>query len=451
MTDLDQRLPPHDLNAEEAVLGSIIIDGDSIAKVSFLRPEDFYREKHNWLFAAMLKLQNDQAPIDQVTLAHALGDKLEPVGGPAYLAHLVSIVPTSVHVVYYGRLIHRCSVYRQMIVAAESIKQKAYASDDTTLATAEEALYEIRLRQAEAHKTSWTAKELADDGLTYYDQVRAGERKPPVSWGLVDLDRKTAGGIYPGELALIGARPSVGKTELLKGFALDMAQEHSVAFFSAEQGVVPIRDRIIATLAQVPLSLVRQGLYDDAVAGRIRNALAELSQLSLVIDDKPYMTTAHIEARCQALKGQRNLDVVLVDYVQLLTDQPGIARTSEARVAYISRRLKGIARNFDVALIAASQLNRLSTYGTPRPPRISEFRDSGALEQDADIALLMNRPEAEYTDNEWQDVSEGEPYPKGQTTIFLAKLRQGGTDTRGKLSIIWHPKKQRYVSAAKTG
>ena len=445
---MNEKQSPFDLEAEEAVLGSLLIDSEALSQIDgLLTPEDFYRDKNRWVYAAILGLREKKQGIDMITVSHQLQEKLEAVGGSAYLSHLVSQVPTSVHIAYYAGIVAECAWHRRLMAFGEKATEAGRtgkAKEKIEALTSELAAFCVE------PKGSTSAFELAERAGERYDKLYRGEVKQSIPYGLKELDRIT-GGAYFGELILVGARTQVGKTEFLKTLALNMEPYGLVLLVSLEMTEPAMMDRIIGTLACISANQLRRGKYSDAVNDAILEAQGKLSEMKLRLYTQAHLTTRQIEAEARRLQLRGGLSAIIVDYIQLLADSPPRASNREQEVAYISKRLKGMALDLDVVVIAASQLSRESIKGPPRPPRLTDFRESGALEQDADVAILMHRPDADYSAAEWKQKSleEGwtKEYPKGEVNTYLAKLRQGGTNERRPLKIRWDEKRQVYCDA----
>jgi len=404
------KLPPHDLDAEEAVLGSCLIDPEAIYRVGLL-PEDFYREKNRFTYEACQKVVSNGARIDQITVAHELGDKLEACGGAAYLSHLVAQVPTSVHAPYYADIVRKHSQSRRLITAANQIAEAGYKGDG--LDKAEDIIANLRKQAGNAKYL--TPEEWATDAVKMYGALHHSEGKS-LKFGIPKLDRHT-GGAFPGEFWLLAARPGVGKSTLLRQFAKSFAISGKILYVSAEEGKDYLTHRFVSTSKALNPMRLREGNFSGDEWTEIQDGIAVLSQSNIYLYVDKNITTSAISAQVSRLKDRFGLDAVAVDYVQKLQDKYGTK--AYERASYISGALLDIARENNVVVVAACQLNReLEKEKKDRRPKLHELRDSGALEQDCSCALLLYRA----------DIYEDFEDPKclaGQAKLFLAKHRPG--------------------------
>ena len=356
------RLPPHDVDAEESVLGSILIDDEAIFKVApSLRPEDFYREKNAWIYAACLTLQDRNEAINQVTVAYELSHqgRLESVGGPAYLGTLVANVPTSIHVEHYAQIVQRTALLRRLISASARIAQIAYEGGpdvDAILGQAEELLF--GLRRGGGSRDFVHIREVLDQ---YFEETAFGTDEETghlaaIPTGFVDLDR-LLGGFQRSDLIILAARPSLGKSS----FALNIAQNAAiqnrarVGIFSLEMSREQIGQRLLAAEAGVDSQRLRLNLANDNEQRRILEATGVLSEAPIWIDDSPLIRLAELRSKTRRLAAERGLDLVVVDYLQLIQgNSHGDNRVQE--ISHISRSLKALARELHVPVLALSQL-----------------------------------------------------------------------------------------------
>ena len=429
-----EKLLPHDLEAEEAVVGSLLIDGESFARVSpMLQPADFYRERNQLCFAAAMALfQRDEA-IDQLTLAGELGrtGHLETVGGMAYLSHLVSVTPTSAHSEDYANVVYRTSTMRKLIQAASSISTLGYDDTDdveATLRRAEDIL--LGVRGADRTRGFIPLRQIYDQ----YLQDRAGVSDPlaepagPVMSGYAELD-ELLGGVQRSDMVILGARPSLGKSTLALNVCLNAAKNGSTAgVFSLEMSREQLALRILSSEAEIDSHRLRLGLYTMAEEQRIIDAIGQLSDLPVFIDDTPFQGMVEIRSKARRLSLEHGLDLLVVDYLQLVQGRStsgGANRVQE--IGEISRSLKGLARDLKIALITCSQLSRLVENRPGHRPQLSDLRDSGSIEQDADVVMFIHREDVYTTEEEWEQQYPGQPYPKNIADIIVAKHRNGPT------------------------
>jgi replicative DNA helicase len=445
-----ERIPPHSFDAEEGVIGSLLIDGDRLPEVMVrLTPQSFYREKNAWVYEAMVALSGRREGVNQVTVAHELAKKgrLEALGGPAYLSYLVANCPTSVHVLHYADVVARCALARQFIALGKRIEDIGYAQElsDEALAGAMKELSDFLAQQRRGKVMS--PAERADFALARYARLdRLGSEAESVPFGLADLDEIT-GGAGRGDLVVVGARPRIGKSTLLQAVANHMGTYFGpVLFCNAEMSTAQFTDRDMVRLSGLSLRELIRGQYGDERWGRIQEGVASLSQTRVWVYDESPMTTVGVEAAARELQLKEGLVAIFVDYLQLLADLPG--HKAYERVTYISGRLKQIARALLVPLVVASQLSRESEKAKRRP-QLADLRESGAIEQDADLVLLLHREDAYFTQDEWRKTYKSRPYPHRVVDIKVAKQRQGGSIAT--IKAIWLPKQFQYGGYSSRG
>jgi len=429
-----ENLTPHDVEAEKAVLGSLLIDSECIFKVAiFLRPEDFFMPENQWTYEACFSLYQRNEAINQITVAHELAQKgkLEEVGGAAYLSHLVSIVPTSLHVEHFAQLVSRTAVMRRLISAGSQITALGYEDDadvNIALGRAEDILFKVRQRQNRQDFVS--IRQVLGQ---YFEEAgpvpTSGEEIPHILTSFVAID-DILGGLQRSDLIIMGARPSVGKTSLALNIARNAAvnQKACVALFSLEMSRQAIVQRLLANEANVDSKNVRLGTYTEKEERRIMKASGVLSEAPIYIDDSPQLRVVEMRGKAQRLYRERAVDLVIVDYLQLIQG----AMRSESRVqelSEITRSLKALAREINAPVLALSQLSRAVEWRSSHKPQLSDLRDSGSIEQDADVVLFISRDEMNIKEEDWakdHDV-ELEPYPRGIADLIIAKHRNGPT------------------------
>jgi len=432
------RLPPHDIEAEEAVIASLLVDPEAIYKIaSILKPEDFFREQNAWAFEACGALWERNQSINQITVAHELARKgrLEEVGGTAYLSRLVTELPTSVGVEHYAGLVQRDSAYRKLISAAGMIAQMAYrAGPEVGEVLARAEILIAGIRQGEAVRDFVHVKELLEGYLASADSATgsvAAEARA-ITTGFMDLDT-LLGGLKRSDLVVVAARPSVGKTSLALNFARNAAarQQASVGIFSVEMAAEHLVQRLLALEAGVDSTRLGFGMHSDREQGRIINALGVLSDLNIYFDDTAMLTVAEMRAKARRLHLERRLDLIVVDHLQLM--HGGVRSDNRVQeVSHITRSLKELARDLDVPVIACSQLSRAAEARPTHIPQLSDLRDSGSIEQDADVVMFIYREERHVSREEWQQQHPDRPaekYPAGIAQIIIAKHRNGPTGT----------------------
>ena len=434
MTIYVEKLLPHDLEAEEAVLGSVLIDGECLTRLApLLKEGDFYRERNQLCFdAAMALFQRHQA-VDQVTLAGELDrtEKLDLVGGMAYLSHLVSITPTSVHAEYYAQSVSRTSGMRRLIDAGNRIVELGYAGTDdleAAMRQAEDALFTVR--GAGQSRGFVSLKDIYDQYLQEQADIAAALEPGglPIMSGFPDLD-EYLGGLQRSDLVILGARPSMGKSSLAVNMAVNAAKSgHTCGVFSLEMTREQLAMRVLASEAGIDSHRLRLGLYTHLEEDRIIDSIGRLSGLPVFIDDTPYQGMAEMRSKASLLALERGLDLLVVDYLQLVQGRQKWGQSNRVQeITEISRELKVLAGDLKVALIACSQLNRMVESRPNNRPRLSDLRDSGSIEQDADVVMFIHREDVYVTGEEWNQMHPGQEYPKNIAEIIIAKHRKGPT------------------------
>lgn len=428
------RLPPHDQDAEEAVNGSLLIDGKAIYEVTvFLRPDDFLSEGNKWIYQACLTLYQRDEAINTITVAQELErvGRLEKCGGAPYLNHLISIVPTSLDIEHYAQIVYRLSIMRQLITASEKISVIGYEADPdvaTSLNRAEDLLF--RLRQERGRLDFVHIKTILDK---YFEPAPPAEeglaRIASVYTGFKGLDEYLGGGLQRSDLVILAGRTSMGKTSLALNMARNAALDQSacVGIFSLEMSRESLVQRLISGEAEVSSRSLRLGKSDEDEERRIMEAQGILSSASVYIDDSPQLRIMEMRSKARRLHYEHPLDLIVIDYLQLLAGE-GRSENRVQELSLITRSLKGLARELNVPVIALSQLSRAVEGRTSHIPLLSDLRESGSIEQDADIVLFIHREEAYYkTQEDWEREHFGEDFPHGVADIFIAKHRNGST------------------------
>ena len=434
MTTYAEKLLPHDVEAEEAVLGSILIDGECLTRlVPLLKEGAFYRERNQLCFDAALSLfQRDQA-VDQVTLAGELArtEKLVLAGGMAYLSHLVSITPTSVHAEDYAQVISRTSSMRRLIDAGNRIIDLGYADTEdleATMRQAEDALFTVR--GTGQPRSFMPLKEIYDQYLQEQASAAADPEFSgmPIMSGFPDLD-EYLGGLQRADLVILGARPSMGKSSLAVNMAVNAAKSgQTCGVFSLEMTREQLAMRILASEAEIDSHRLRLGLYTHMEEDRIIDSIGRLSDLPVFIDDTPYQGMVEMRGKARRLALERGLDLLVVDYLQLVQGKQKWGQSNRVQeITEISRELKVLAGDLKVVLVACSQLNRMVENRPNNRPRLSDLRDSGSIEQDADVVMFIHREDVYTTEEEWTQTHLGQDYPRNIAEIIIAKHRKGPT------------------------
>jgi replicative DNA helicase len=418
------KLVPHNVEAEEAVLGSLLIDPEALYRVSpFLRPDDFYLQKNGWIYEAILALHERREPIDFVTLCDELErqEKLEEIGGAAYVTHLINAVPSAIHVEAYGHIVEHSAIRRRLISAASRIAQLAYQEDEDinqAVDRAEQTLFSVSQRRITRDLTP-----VQEVIRRYYDRIEYlyDHRDEPlgVPTGFVDLDR-LLGGLQRSDLILIAARPSVGKTSLGISVARHAANlgQH-VAIFSLEMSSEQVVQRMVSAETGIDAQRLRLGDLREEEWPLFVQATGRLSDLPLFIDDTPSISVLQMRTKARRVHAEHGIDLMLVDYLQLMTTDDRRNESRVQEVSYISRSLKGLARELDIPLVAISQLSRAVEQRSNKRPILADLRASGSLEQDADVVMFIYRDELYNPETEEQNIAD----------IIIAKHRNGPTGT----------------------
>jgi len=446
-----EKLPPHDIDAEEAVTGSLLVDGTAIYKIAtFLQPPDFYHEPSQWVYGACLSLYQRGEAINQITVAQELArqGKLEPCGGAAYLSHLISIVPTSLDIEHYAQIVYRLSVMRGLINAAGQIAAIGYEADpnvDTSLSRAEEVLF--RLRHGQSPRDFIHIRQVLDKYFEAAPSPAAEVEgyKAPLPYALSGFSKldEFLGGFQRSDLIIIAGRPSLGKTSMALGVARNAAVEQGacVALFSLEMAREPLVLRLLSGESGVNLRRVRLGLQNEDEEKQIMDATGILSEAPIYIDDSPQLRVIEMRGKARRLHFERGIDLIIVDYLQLMQgDGRGENRVQE--ISYISRSLKALARELGVPVVAVSQLSRAVEWRASHRPQLSDLRESGSIEQDADVVMFIYRDDYYYpTEEAWEKDHPGEDYPRGIANIIIAKQRNGPI---GEIDLRFVPKTAKF-------
>jgi replicative DNA helicase len=427
------KLPPHDIEAEEAVIGSLLIDPEAILKVAVsLKAEDFFSETNRVIYQACLALYQRNEAINQITVAHELmrQDKLEQIGGAAFLSHLISNVPTSLHVEYYAQIVSNAAVMRRLITAAGQIEVLGYeASPDVeiSLNKAEDILFQVRMRR-EPRDFIPIREALGQ----YFEEggpptaTREGEILHILT-GFTALD-DFLGGLQRSDLIVLAARPSLGKTSLALNIARNAAinQKACVALCSLEMSREAVVQRLLASESGVDSRKVRLGRFGEKDEIKIMEASGILSEAPIYIDDSPQLRALDIRSKARRLHFERSIDLIIIDYLQLIQGD-GKNETRVQEISKITRALKTLARELNVPILAVSQLSRAVEWRASHVPQLADLRESGSIEQDADVVLFIYRDDMYFSAEDWSKVHdiEKEPYPRGIADINIAKHRNG--------------------------
>ncbi len=420
------RVPPQNLEAEESLLGGLLIDPESINKViDMVSPEDFYKDSHGTIFDIMVGLYERNEPIDIVTVSSAAKDKgiIDKIGGITYLNTLVDLIPSAANIVQYAKMVREKALLRNLMNAATGIVEKGYGIDaniDDYLDEAERMIFEIAEKQ---FKPSFLpVRDIVMDNVKTIEKLY--QKKQDVTGiptGFADLDRMTSG-LQPSDLIVVAGRPSMGKT----AFSMNIAQHaamvsdnpFTVGIFSMEMSKEQLVTRLLSSESEVEHSKLRTGALSGEDWPRLARAAGRLSDATIFIDDSPAMGVLEIRARARRLKKEHGLGLLIVDYLQLMRGRINIERR-EQEISEISRSLKALAKELNIPVIAISQLNRMVEQRPDKRPRLADLRESGAIEQDADVIIFIYRDEV-YNEN---------TSDKGIAEIIIGKHRNGPTGT----------------------
>jgi len=415
-----EKVPPHNIDAEQSVLGAILIDKHSINQVTkFLQPEDFYLQSHKTIFEAMLSLDEAGEPVDLLTVTEYLRKKgdLDKIGGAAYIASLTNVVPTSAHIEYYGRIVEENALLRNLIHLATRISTKGYqgAEDaERLMQDAERMLAELGNRRISAVFES--LREIIVNSLQNLQYIY--EHKGEITGiptGFKDLD-KMCSGLQMGDLIIVAARPSMGKTSLGMQVAFQAAKrmQKGVAVFSLEMSKEQLVQRMLCSEAGVDLHKLRSGGLNEDDWGILMSKGREMAKIPLYIDDSAILTVRQVKSKVRRLQAEKGICLIVIDYLQLM-QSGGRVENRQQEIAEISRSLKGLAKELNVPVLALAQLSRSVEQRQDKKPIMSDLRESGSLEQDADVIMFI------YRDEYYNPESE----KKGIAEIIIGKQRNG--------------------------
>ena len=416
------RTLPHNAEAERTVLGAVLVDNSAFnSAAEVLNRDDFYRDGHRRIFDAMAALAERSIPIDTVTLKDELArtSSLEAVGGAAYLASLVEGLPRITNVDEWGRIIREKAVLRRLIHASTRIAQECYEAErdpSEILDSAEKSIFEIAERRLNQGFVG--IRDIVKESFRTIDQLsQSKDLVTGLPTGFVDLDDKTSG-LQKGELIIVAARPAMGKTSLCLNIAQNASHRtgETVGIFSLEMSKEQLVLRLLCSDARVDAHRLRTGNLQEKDWARLAKAYAELSASNLFIDDSAMLTPLEIRAKCRRLKAEHGLSLIIVDYLQLVSGG-GRVENRQQEIASISRSFKGLAKELEVPVMALSQLSRAPEARSDRRPQLSDLRESGAIEQDADIVMFIHREEEHKPTDENRGIAE----------VIIGKQRNGPT------------------------
>lgn len=443
--ELPDKLPPQNLEAESSVLGSLMLDKNAIVKVvDFLTPRDFYRGSHQKIYQAMVELFDRKEPIDSLSVSTRLKEKeqLEEIGGNAYLAELINSVPTASHILNYAKIIQRKRILRDLIAASYEIGVMGYNESeniDELLDKAEKRIFSIA--QKSLSQSFIPIKETLEKAFERIDNLSKHQTGiGGLSTGFVDLDNILAG-LQKSDLIVLAARPSLGKSALAVNIAANITinEKIPVGIFSLEMSKDQIIDRLIASLANIDLWKLRTGRLtdkgEDNDFAKIQNAMGILSEAPIFIDDAASSNILQMRAMARRLQADQGLGLIIVDYLQLIDPRNSMASMVQ-QMTEISRSLKGLARELNIPVLALSQLSRAVEQRSPQIPRLSDLRETGAIEQDADVVLFIYREDRYRPNTSRKNIAD----------IIIAKHRNGPV---GKIELYFDDRRVSFRNLEK--
>ena len=437
------KIPPSDIEAEQAVLGSMLTDKDAtIAAIEVLKEDDFYREDNKLIYRAILNLYNRAEPVDIITLKSELTSmgKFDAVGGLEYLADLQEKVPTTANVERYIKIVEEKAILRNLIKTANEIISLGYDPTEEVeniMDSAEKKIFDIM--QSKNQKGYSPIKDVLVDTFSQLEVLyNQKQHITGVPTGFADLDYKTAG-LHGSDLILLAARPAMGKTAFALNIATNAAVRAKVpvAIFSLEMSKEQLVNRVLCGEAMVDSNKVRTGKLDEQDWAKLASALGPLSESEIYIDDTPGISVMEIRAKCRKLKLEKNIGLVVIDYLQLIQGSNKRGGSREQEISEISRSLKILAKEINVPVIALSQLSRAPEQRPDHRPMLSDLRESGAIEQDADIVMFLYRDDYYNEDSDKKNIAE----------VILAKHRAGST---GTVELLWLGNYTKFVNIDKT-
>ena len=432
------RIPPHNLEAERSALGIMLLSKDKInTAMEIVRADDFYKEAHGMIYQAIQNLYNNGSPVDLITTVEELRrlGQLDAIGGTAYLAQLSSEFTTTSNIEYYLRLIKDKATLRALIDKSSETIDAAYDDAEATSTIVELAEKNIFDITQGAYTSGLT--HIHDILLDSFKMMEERAANPGTltgtTTGFIDLDFKLSG-LQKSDLVLLAARPSMGKTALMVNISVNAAMrgKAKVAMFSLEMSKEQLTQRMISATAHVDLQKVISGKLTEDDWGKIVQAMTPLDELDIFIDDTPSISPLEVKAKCRRIKAEKGLDLIVIDYLQLM-EMGGKNESRQQEISAISRSLKGIAKELDVPVIALSQLSRAPEMRADHRPILSDLRESGAIEQDADVVMFLYRDDYYHEDSELKNIGE----------VIIAKHRNGPT---GTVELLFKPEYTKFLN-----
>lgn len=436
-----KRVMPHSIEAEQSVIGAMIMDRDAVIVASeMLTVEDFYQKQYGILYEAMTELYSENKPIDLITLQNRLKEKDVPpeVSSLEFVRDMITTVPTSANVKYYAEIVSEKAMLRRLIKVNEEIAAACYAGKERVEDIMEDT--EKKIFQVLQRKSNDTFVPIKEVVLNALDKIEAASRSngsvTGLATGFIDLDYKTSG-MQPSDLILIAARPSMGKTAFVLNIAEYMAFRNNltVAIFSLEMSKEQLVNRLFSLESRVDAQVLRNGNLSDNDWTSLIEAAGTIGRSNMIIDDTPGISVAELRSKCRKYKLEHNLGIIMIDYLQLMTGSKR-AESRQQEISEISRSLKEIARELQVPVIALSQLSRAVEQRPDHRPMLSDLRESGAIEQDADVVMFLYRDDYYNHDTEKKDVAE----------VIIAKQRNGPI---GTVELAWLPRYTKFANMKK--
>jgi len=427
--DILKKIPPYDVDAERSVLGSMLMDHDAIVgAMEILRGEEFYRNNHKVIFEAIVELFNKEEAVDIITVKNRIEAKgyVDQTSDLTYLSELLASVVTSIHVKNHAKIVRDKAILRRLISSSQKIMGLSYEGKseiDDILNVAETEIFNIAQNRSTEEYVK--LKDILVEAFEKIEDIYHNKGKlTGTPTGFIDIDHRTAG-LQPSDFILIAARPAMGKTTLALNIAQNAAIKYKVpiAIFSLEMSKEQLISRLIASEAMIDLQKLRTGTLEQEDWIKIARSMAPLSEAPIYIDDTPGISISELRAKCRRLKLEKNIGLVVIDYLQLMSGS-GKLESRQQEISTISRSLKSIAREINAPIVALSQLSRACEARTDHRPMLSDLRESGAIEQDADVVMFIYRDEYYNPDSE----------KKGQAEIIIAKQRNGPT---GQADLMW--------------
>lgn len=453
--DLREQTPPQNVEAEQAVLGAVFLSNDALPEaLEYLQPADFYRRAHQIIFQAMVDLNNNGTVVDAVTVNDALtaNGQIEDVGGVTYIAELAQAVPTAANVGYYAKIVQEKSVLRHLIKTATDIVTHSYNEDDDVTTLLENA--ETEIMKVSDDRNSGGFKPIADvlnQAMNTVNELsKHGDEITGLATGFHELDKMTTG-LHDDELVILAARPGVGKTAFVLNIAENVGTKtnKTVALFSLEMGAESLVNRMLCAEGSIDANHLRTGQLTDEEWQNLVVAMGALSKTSIFIDDTPGNRMAEISAKCRRLAKEHDLGIIIIDYLQLI--EGGNKENRQQEVSDISRQLKKLAKELSVPVIALSQLSRGLEQRQDKRPVLSDIRESGSIEQDADIVAFLYRDDYYQRDNDDDDSNsdprEDEDQNVGEVEVIIEKNRSGA---RGTVKLLFVKSYNKFSNIAYT-